>query len=79
MACHGAAGIGVTGLGKALTTSEFVADNSDAELVAFIEEGRDVSHPDNTTGVAMPPKGGNPALSQADMANIVAYMRAIQE
>jgi disulfide bond formation protein DsbB len=79
VACHGLNGEGVEGLGKSITTSEFVATSSDEELVAFILEGRDIDHPDNTTGVAMPPKGGNPALKMQEVANLIAYMRSIQE
>ena len=79
VACHGPGGVGVQGLGKSITTSEFVANSSDDELVAFIIEGRDITHPENSTGVAMPPKGGNPGLKRQDIANVVAYMRSIQE
>ena len=78
-ACHGPAGEGVPGLAKDMTSSEFVARKSDAELVEFIKEGRDASDPLNTTGVAMPPKGGNPALSDQDLYHIVAYLRTIHK
>ena len=76
-ACHGPAGEGVPGLGKDMTSSEFIAEKSDAELVAFIKVGRDPSDPLNSTGVAMPPKGGNPALSDDDLQDIVAFIRTI--
>jgi disulfide bond formation protein DsbB len=78
-ACHGPAGEGVTGLGKDMTTSEFIAGKTDAELVDFIKVGRDPSDPLNSTGVAMPPKGGNPALKDADLFNIVAFIRTIHK
>jgi disulfide bond formation protein DsbB len=78
-ACHGPAGEGVAGLGKDMTTSEFIAGKSDDELVAFIEVGRDPGDPLNTTGVAMPPKGGNPALSDEDLYNVVAFVRSLQK
>ncbi|GIK41763.1 MAG: hypothetical protein BroJett011_55960 [Chloroflexota bacterium] len=78
-ACHGPAGEGLPGLGKDMTTSEFIAGKSDDELVAFIKVGRDPSDPLNTTGVAMPPKGGNPALSDEDLYHLVAYMRSIHK
>jgi disulfide bond formation protein DsbB len=78
IACHGPGGTGVQGLGKPLTTSEFVAGMSDTEFHDFIVRGRDVSDPANTTGVAMPPKGGNPALKDQDIYNIIAYIRQIQ-
>jgi disulfide bond formation protein DsbB len=78
-ACHGSDAKGLPGLGKDLTTSEFVKGLSDAELVAFITEGRPVDDPANTRGVAMPPKGGNPALTDEDLFDIVAYIRTLEE
>lgn len=78
-ACHGPDGKGLPNLGKDFTGSEFVTEQSDAELVAFIKEGRPVSDPANTTGVDMPPKGGNPALTDEDLFDIVAYIRTLQE
>lgn len=75
--CHGPAGEGVQGLGKDMTKSEFIAGLSDDELVAFIEEGRRISDPLNTTGVDMPPKGGNPGLTTEQLTDIVAYIRSI--
>jgi mono/diheme cytochrome c family protein len=77
--CHGPEGKGIPGLGKDMTTSKFIAERNDAELVEFIKMGRDPSDPLNTTGVAMPPKGGNPALSDEDLFDIVAYIRTIHE
>lgn len=78
-ACHGSDAKGLPGLGKDLTTSEFVRGLSDAELVAFITEGRPADDPANTRGVAMPPKGGNPALTAEDLFDIVAYIRTLEE
>jgi mono/diheme cytochrome c family protein len=77
-ACHAMDGTGVPGLGKDLTTSAFTQSLSDQELVAFTKEGRPSGHPDNTTGIDMPPKGGNPALTDAQILDIVAYMRTIE-
>ena len=76
-ACHGPDGVGIEGLGRALANSEFVSGKSDADLVAFIASGRPEDDPDNTTGVAMPPKGGNPSLTNADLLDIVAYLRTL--
>jgi disulfide bond formation protein DsbB len=76
-ACHGPAGAGIEGLGKPLNTSEFVDGLSDEELVAFIKAGRPADDPLNTSGVAMPPKGGNPALTDAQLVVIVDYIRSI--
>ena len=78
-ACHGPEGKGIEGLGKDMTGSEFIAGLSDEELVAFIKVGRTTSDPLNTTGVDMPPKGGNPALSDDDLLDIVAFMRSIHQ
>lgn len=79
IACHGEGGVGVQGLGKNMTTSEFIAGLSDAELIDFIKKGRDPSDPLNTTGVAMPPKGGNPALTDENLVDIVAYVRTLHK
>lgn len=78
-ACHGPEGKGIEGLGKNMTTSEFIAGKTDAELLAFVKVGRDPSDPLNTTGVAMPPKGGNPALDDEDLLNIIAFIRTLQK
>lgn len=77
VACHGTDGTGVAGLGKTLVASEFVNSSSDADLVAFLKVGRSTSDPANTTGVDMPPRGGNPALSDEDLGFIVAYLRSL--
>lgn len=79
IACHGEGGIGIEGLGKNMVTSTFIRDSSDEDLLAFVKVGRPVGDPDNTTGVDMPPKGGNPALSDDDLLDIIAYIRALQE
>lgn len=77
LACHGPGGTGVPNLGKDLVHSEFVADLTDDELVDFIKIGREATDPLNTTGIAMLPKGGNPALTDAQIRDIVAYLRSI--
>jgi mono/diheme cytochrome c family protein len=76
-ACHGADAKGLPALGKDLTSSEFFQGSSNEELLAFILIGRDANDPENTTGVAMLPKGGNPALTNDDILDIIAYVRTI--
>ncbi len=76
--CHGPDGKGMPNLGKDLTVSQFVKDHSDAEMVAFLLVGRPASDPLNTVGVDMPPKGGNPALTDQDLLDIVVYIRSLQ-
>jgi len=78
-ACHGMDAKGLPNLGKDLTISEFVQSNSDADLLAMVKTGRPSSHELNTTGIDMPPKGGNPALSDDDISAIIAYLRSIHE
>jgi len=73
--CHGVEGEGIEGQGKDIRQSEFIAERSDEELVEFIQKGRMPFHPDNETGIQMPPRGGNPQLSDDDLRHIVAYVR----
>lgn len=77
--CHGPEGRGVKGLGKDFTTSEFVASLTDPGLAAFIRRGRDANDPYNTTKVPMPPSGGNPNLTNADLAHVIVYIRGLQD
>lgn len=76
--CHGPDGRGIPGLGKDFVESEFIPTLTDDELVAFITTGRPIWDAANTTGVDMPPKGGNPALSSEDLYAIVAYIRSLK-
>jgi disulfide bond formation protein DsbB len=78
-ACHGMDAKGISGLGKDLTTSTFAMGQSDSDLVAFVLKGREATDPLNTTGVVMPPKGGNPALTETDVLDIVAYVRTLEK
>lgn len=79
IACHGADATGVPGLGKDLTASSWTPEQTDEQLLAFLLTGRPASDPLNTTGVDMPPKGGNPALTEDDLRNVVAYLRSIHK
>jgi mono/diheme cytochrome c family protein len=76
-ACHGAGGVGVAGLGKPLVNSEFVSGLTDDDLVHFLIVGRQAFDPANTTGQLMPARGGNPALTDEDLFNVVAYIRTL--
>jgi disulfide bond formation protein DsbB len=77
--CHGPDAKGLPNLGKALTTSEFVKSQTDEGLLEFVKKGRPASDPANTTGVDMPPKGGNPALTDDQIRAIIAYIRSLQQ
>ncbi|HRF94903.1 MAG TPA: cytochrome c, partial [Aggregatilineales bacterium] len=76
-ACHGANGLGVPNLGKSLVGTEFIHSLTDDELVQFITTGRPIWDAANTTGVDMPPKGGNPMLTSDDILAIVSYIRSL--
>ncbi len=75
--CHGVEAQGLPNLGKGLHDNDFTRGQSDEQLLAFLKQGRPASHPDNLTRVDMPPKGGNPALTDEDLRAIVAYLRSI--
>ena len=76
--CHGPTGEGLPGLGLPLIDNDFIQSMTDDELIAFIRVGRPADDPENTTGVAMPPNGGNPTLTDQDLADVVAYLRELQ-
>lgn len=77
IACHGPDGVGVEGLGKPWVGSDFINASTDAELVEFLKVGRPGDDPANSTGIAMLPRGGNPSLTDGDLADLVAYMRTL--
>jgi disulfide bond formation protein DsbB len=74
-ACHGPDAEGIQGLGPSLLASDFVNAQTDDELLAFVIEGRAVDHRDNATGIAMPPRGGYPNLSDEQITSIIAFLR----
>ena len=76
--CHGPKGEGMPGLGRRLSDNAFTKSSSDADLVEFLRRGRSADDPLNERGVDMPPRGGNPSLTDADLALIVAYLRSLQ-
>lgn len=77
--CHGPNAEGMPGLGKDMTTSSFIQGLNDQELLNFIKTGRPSSDPLNTTGVDMPPKGGNPALTDSQLLDIIAFIHSVQK
>jgi mono/diheme cytochrome c family protein len=77
-ACHGGDFRGVSGLGSSLVDNTFIQAHTDDELVAFIKEGRARDAPDNESGIAMPPYGGNTQLTDEELSDIVAFLRTLQ-
>lgn len=78
-ACHGPDAKGLPGLGKDMTTSTFIKGMNDDQFVDFLKKGRPASDPANTTKVDMPPKGGNPALTDQDLYDVIAYIRTLNK
>lgn len=78
VACHGKGGVGIPGNGKPLANNAFVQGLDDDSLFDFITTGRPTGDPMNTTGIQMPPKGGNPAMSEDDILDVIAYLRTLQ-
>lgn len=77
-ACHGPNAEGVTGLGLPLRKNTFIQSLTDDQLLAFLQVGRPADSPESKTKVAMPPKGGNPALTDQDLRNVIAFLRTLQ-
>jgi len=78
-ACHGMDAKGLPKLGKDLTTSKFVSEKTNDELLTFVKQGRLPTDPLNSTGVAMPPKGGNPALNDQQLMDIISYVKQLHK
>jgi cytochrome c oxidase subunit 3 len=76
--CHDVDGRGIKGQGKDIRGSQFIASKTDAQMVEFVKGGRMPSDPLNTTGIQMPPRGGNPMLKDSDLQDIIAYVRTFK-
>lgn len=76
--CHGEQGEGVEGIAVPLLGSDYL-ELSDAELLAFIRQGRSAGHPDSKMGRAMPPSGGRPDLSDAELLAMIRYLHSLAE
>lgn len=71
IACHGENGRGAVPGAPDLTRSDGPLAQSDEVVIRHVTEG--FQSPGSP--MAMPPKGGNPALTQADLEAVLAYMR----
>jgi len=72
VACHGVSGIGSLPGVADLTRASGPLAKSDAILFKNIKEG----FQSPGSALSMPPKGGNPALSDEDIRNLIQYMRS---
>lgn len=78
LACHGDRGQGMPGQAFDIRDSQFIKSSTDDELVAFIAKGRMGFDPASRTGIQMPPRGGNPRLTDNDLRDIVAHIRTFK-
>ncbi|MBK9119398.1 MAG: c-type cytochrome [Phycisphaerales bacterium] len=76
-ACHGPQGQGLPALAPGLREAPFVRTATDAQLYAVIVDGRAAAAPDSVSGRVMPPRGGNPFLSDTDVRNIIAFLHEL--
>lgn len=76
-ACHGPRATGIQGLGKPLVGSAFFNNRTDEEVLAFLQVGRPVDDPLNTTGIPMPARGGRLNLTDSDLLNVIIYLRSL--
>lgn len=77
--CHGLKGEGVQGLSQNMTQSAFIASATDQELFEYIKLGRTPDDQVKPARAAMPPKGGNPLLTDQNLYDTVAYIRLLQK
>lgn len=75
--CHGRDAHGLPKQGKDLHDNEFTHSLTDQELVDFLKVGRPSTHELNTRGVDMPPKGGDPTMTEDHLRQIVAFLRTL--
>lgn len=72
--CHGPKAEGVPQLGTALVNSDFIHTQRDEAMLKFLRTGRAANDPANKTGLAMPPSGGRPDLSDQELLSIIHYL-----
>lgn len=75
--CHGQDARGMPALGKGLRANAFIESLSDSELVDFLKAGRSAGDPLNETGIDMPPRGGDPSITDEELGAIVAFLRTL--
>lgn len=75
VACHAPTAKGAFPGIPDLTRKGGPLTKSDAELIANVLNG----YQSKGSPMAMPPKGGNPALTAEDVAAIVAYLKSLAE
>ncbi len=75
--CHGPDGTGMVNQGANLHEGGFVASKDDKEMLTFLKIGRQSWDADSKMKLQMPAKGGNPALTEEHLKDVVAYLRVL--
>jgi len=75
--CHAPDGSGVKGQGFNLRDSAMLKGETEVALLAFVKVGRQPFDPQSKLHLAMPARGGNPALTDQNLIDAVAYARAL--
>jgi cytochrome c oxidase subunit 3 len=78
-ACHDSEGQGKPNMGANLQTSRFIAMRTDAQLLDFVKHGRMPTDPDTILKLSMPARGGNPALDDQKLYDIISHVRTLQK
>lgn len=77
--CHGNNGRGLPNLGADLIESRFIDEHDDKELLNYVKVGRQPWDPESVMKLQMPPRGGNPTLTDDDLRDTVAYLRQMHD
>jgi len=75
--CHGPEGFGMVNQGANLHEGGFVASKTDKEMLTFVKLGRQSWDADSKMHLQMPPKGGNPVLTEENLKDVIAYIRVL--
>ncbi len=78
-ACHAPDGTGVKGQGQNLRESTFLKGKTDEQALAFVKTGRQPFDPESKLHLAMPARGGNPSLTDANLLDAIAYVREFEK
>jgi mono/diheme cytochrome c family protein len=77
--CHGQHGQGMPNQGVSLRDSKFIVEHNDEQLFEYLKVGRAANAPDSKTGILMPARGGNQAIDDNQLRDVVAFLRLLQQ
>ncbi len=77
--CHGPGGMGLPHQGAPLAASAFVSMGTDQQVMQMIKIGRTPEDPKSVMHLPMPAKGGYSNLTDANLHDVVAYIRTLEK